>query len=773
MVHPPPWNPSQQAPAASAGDLARAVQAAHLGCFEWDILQNRVRRLFSSEPDLPAGEDLGTLESMADRVIPEDRSLFLANVQAALAHPDGTFETEFRFRRSDGSIVWLQERGRVDRDASGRPVRLVGVSQDITDRIGFERRLLDSESTLRSFYESCPLMIGVVEVTADDSDVVILSCNQATERFYSLPPGHILRRSASALGFTPASLRLWVGHYRRSQDLGEPVRFEYRQDDLPRAPWISAVVSCIGPAREGTTRFSFVAEDISERKQAERRIAEQARMLDISGDAIICRDSGDCVVYWNEGARRLYGYTAAEAEGRNLHELLQSTNSEPMLMLNARARAAGSWEGELMHRRKDGTTLVVLSRWVVDHGNGREGFILESDTDITERKRIEAGLRASEEKFRAVFEHAATGIAIANLQGGLLEWNPALLRILRRPSADMVRFRITDLVHPEDRAENLRRLDRLVEGGIDSFELEDRCVGPDGSTIWVRKVFSLIRDSNRRAARIIALFHEVTEQRATLEALQRAQVELERHAGRLETTVEQRTAKLRETISELEHFSYTITHDMRAPLRAMQSFGEILQQDYAARLDEQGRNYVGRIVRAAARMDRLITDALDYSKAVQAELRLEPVEPGLLLTGILESYPQLQPPAAEILLEEPFPAVLANEAGLTQCLSNLLTNAVKFVPPGTLPRVRIWAERRGAEVRIWVEDNGVGIDPAQRDRVFHLFQRLDRRFEGTGVGLALVRKVAHRMRGRVGFEPGSSRGTRFWIEFSAAEGKSP
>ena len=240
-------------------------------------------------------------------------------------------------------------------------------------------------------------------------------------------------------------------------------------------------------------------------------------------------------------------------------------------------------------------------------------------------------------------------------------------------------------------------------------------------------------------------------------------------------------ARLQETVAELEHFSYTITHDMRAPLRAMRGFADILLQR-RSKLPADQQDFIRRIANSAERMDDLITDALNYSKVVREELDLEPVNPETLLRGISESYPQFQPPKALVEIRGKFPPVLANRAGLTQCFSNLLGNAVKFVAPGTVPRIRIWAKRQGRGpkpgtdvpfesgdansrlVRIWFEDNGIGIARQYHEVIFKMFYRLSKSYEGTGIGLALVRKVVERMRGRVGIESEEGRGSRFWVE---------
>jgi signal transduction histidine kinase len=248
----------------------------------------------------------------------------------------------------------------------------------------------------------------------------------------------------------------------------------------------------------------------------------------------------------------------------------------------------------------------------------------------------------------------------------------------------------------------------------------------------------------------------------------RLQKELASSNSRLEQQVRERTSELRNLVDELEHFSYSITHDMRAPLRAMQGFAQLIQEQCASSLEPDCRDYLGRIRSAAARMDRLITDALCYSRLGREEMALEVVDTLALLRGIRESYPDFQMPRASVQFPGTMPAVVANPAGLTQCFSNLLANAVKFMEPGRLPRVVVSAELRGDEVRLWFEDNGIGIAPEMLPRMFGMFQRASKEYEGTGIGLALVRKVIERMGGRVGVESEPGKGSRFWLDLRSA-----
>lgn len=271
------------------------------------------------------------------------------------------------------------------------------------------------------------------------------------------------------------------------------------------------------------------------------------------------------------------------------------------------------------------------------------------------------------------------------------------------------------------------------------------------------------RDELRAAAEENARL--LADSRRNEEELLRIRDELAMANISLEAKVQERTARLRETITELEHFSYTITHDMRAPLRAMQGFGQMLVEESGQSLSPQAQDYLNRITTSANRMDKLITDSLNYSKVLQHEFELQPVDARKLLLGIVESYPNLQPPQAQITLDPAIPVLLANEAGLTQCFSNLLGNAVKFMKPGVTPTINVRSEAKGDCVRLWFEDNGIGIAKRHQEQIFRMFQRVSRDYEGTGIGLALVRKVVERMRGRVGVESEEGKGSRFWLEF--------
>ncbi|MBZ8179142.1 PAS domain S-box protein [Oscillatoria salina] len=251
-----------------------------------------------------------------------------------------------------------------------------------------------------------------------------------------------------------------------------------------------------------------------------------------------------------------------------------------------------------------------------------------------------------------------------------------------------------------------------------------------------------------------------------------AETEIQQLNASLEARVQQRTQQLEELNQELAAFAYSVSHDLRAPLRAMQGFSIALLEDYGDRLDELGQNYAHRIVNAAARMDNLIQDLLAYSRLGRTDIKLQRVNLQVAIAQVLsELESELQAQQAQVKVEQPLGFVIANSRILQQILLNLLTNALKFVPPEVPPQVRIRTEEKNDRLYLWVEDNGIGIAPEHQERIFRVFERLHgvETYPGTGIGLAIVRKGIERLGGSCGVKSILGQGSRFWLSLPKSE----
>ena len=249
----------------------------------------------------------------------------------------------------------------------------------------------------------------------------------------------------------------------------------------------------------------------------------------------------------------------------------------------------------------------------------------------------------------------------------------------------------------------------------------------------------------------------------------RAEAELRNLNQELEARVSQRTAALQESNNQLEEFCRTLAHDLRAPLRSMQGFAHLLLEENWRQMDATGRDYAQRISTSAERMGELILDLLAYSHVSRAEYRLEKIDLTRMVESVLKQVAgEIEADQAVVTRKSPSPSIMGDRATVKNAITNLVSNALKFRHPKKPPQIRIWAEEQFDRIRLWVADNGIGIDPQYQERIFGVFERLHKRdaYAGTGIGLAMVKKGVERMGGQVGVESKLGEGSCFWIELA-------
>jgi PAS domain S-box-containing protein len=410
---------------------------------------------------------------------------------------------------------------------------------------------------------------------------------------------------------------------------------------------------------------------------------------------------------------------------------------------------------------------VARTRWVIVGGSLVVVAVTSVSSwlisrEVTRRRRMDRELRASEARYRVLFDRNFAAIARTRRDGVVIDCNAAMVRLVGYASREEVLgMNATQFyAEPADR-------ERLLAGlgpGDGVVDREVRFRRKNGELIWVSVTFVEYEEGGQPFFEAVML--DVSDRKH-----QSRQIE------ELNAALARQNQDLVAANQELDAFSYSISHDLRAPLRSMQGFSEALLEDYGDRLDATGRDYAERIVGAGRQMDTLVQDLLAYSRLVRGEITLAPVA---LESAVDEALGPLEREikerGGEILIERPLGRVLGHRVVLGQIASNLLANAVKFTKAGTPPWVRVRSERReGGRVRLWVEDQGIGIAPQHQERIFRAFERLHgmQEYPGTGIGLAIVQKGAGRLGGRTGVESEVGMGSRFWVELPEAVEEGP
>ena len=377
-------------------------------------------------------------------------------------------------------------------------------------------------------------------------------------------------------------------------------------------------------------------------------------------------------------------------------------------------------------------------------------------------------LCASELRYRRLFEAARDGILIVDpATRKIIDVNPFLVEFLGYSVEEFLGKELFEIGLLRDEIASQVAFHELQANGFIRYEnlpLQTK----DGRRVDVEFVSNLYHEGGREI--IQCNIRDITARRKIDDARRAAKEERVRHTVELESIVSLRTAELRLSNAQLETFVYSIAHDLRAPLRAMQGFSQLLVAEHTETLNQQGRDYANFINTAAQTMDHLLADLLEFSHISQQKIELVPVALETAVENALAGCEtEIRDSKARVENIPPWPAVLAHAATLRQVLVNLISNAVKFVASGP-PTVRLRAEKRpDGIVRLWVEDNGIGIPVEFQERIFNVFQRLHTtECAGTGIGLAIVQKGMERMGGTVGVVSAPGKGSKFWIELPQA-----
>jgi PAS domain S-box-containing protein len=410
----------------------------------------------------------------------------------------------------------------------------------------------------------------------------------------------------------------------------------------------------------------------------------------------------------------------------------------------------------------------ILDEWEKLHG--RISKLEGADED---RIRAQEALRDSEEKYRRMFEASTDAVFLESPDGKILDCNQRACEMYGYTKEELIGLSVADIV-PEEIARMLPDViqKHLSDGGI---LIEAKGLRKDGSVFPNEVSTRLVSIGGKQL--VVVFLRDITEQKRTEEELKGHREKLEelvaertRQLTRSEERYRRANLRLEEVNAELDAFAHSVSHDLRAPLRTVQGLAMTLLDLHSADLSPEGQEFARRIMESVRQLETLIQDLLTYSRLSRTEIRPEAVDLDVLLADVLlQLENEIGERQARVEVERPLPVVRGHRATLLKVMENLISNAVKFVDAGTLPEVRVWAQPTGTKVRLWVEDNGIGIPSQEHERIFRILERLhgSEEFPGTGIGLAVVAKGVARMGARVGVESEPARGSRFWVELDS------
>lgn len=573
-------------------------------------------------------------------------------------------------------------------------------------------------------------------------------------------------------------------------ETGHPQCCELRMVGRNAHPFWARLHTTVAPAAGGMTEMRIVLSDISERKRAdeafrslnaelERKVGARTEQLQAANamltdyklaldqhTVVSITDALGKITYANDSFCAIYKYSREELIGQD-HRIINSHyHSKAFKRDFWQTIASGRvWKGEIKNRAKDGSFYWMDSTIVPFLGlDGIPYQFMAIGTNVTERRRTEEALRESEERVRLATEAAEMGVWERDLKNEVLTWNARMFAIYGMPSTPDGASTYQDWrerVLPDDLAEQEAQLQRTI-ATCGRGQREFRIVRASDNAVRVIQAAEIvIAGSDGHAARAVGINLDITERKRADEEIRTLSADLMCRAGELEASN-----------NELEAFSYSISHDLRSPLRAIDGFSRMVLSDCSAQLDAQGQRMLGVIRSETQRMGQLIDDLLAFSRLGRQPIMRQPLEMEALAREVFEKLAALEPERKLRLDLQPLPSASGTRAMILQVWDNIISNAIKFTKERECGEVAIGVEHGDDGVPIYyVRDNGAGFDMQHANKLFGVFERLhsQQEFPGTGVGLALVQRILRRHGGRVWADAQVDQGATFFFTLPSNE----
>jgi PAS domain S-box-containing protein len=691
--------------------------------------------------------------SCGQEIHPDDAEWVWERVQQAVG--DRTpYECEYRIRTKTGEERWVWERGRGIYDEAGSLQWLEGFVTDISDRKLAEAELLSQKELLQITLDHLPVMVSVHSETGN-----ILLVNQTIEQTVGWTQAEHLTRDVLRECYPdPADYDRVTRHIAAADATWQEFRLRTRDGRLIDTAWTQI------PLPDG--RSIGIGQDITERKQAEaarlqtEKLQTELKLLETVLDSVLAGywdyDLRNGTNYWSPGLKRMLGYAEDEIphtldnwERQIWPEDLQTAKA--CLERHVQSRGAEPYYNEIRYRHKNGSIV-----WVICAGQGIEwsesGELLRMvgcHVDITPLKHIEAQLRISEGHLQEAQRIGNIGSWEFDVQTEQITWSEQVFHIFRRDLAlgtpeDFATFQ--QLVYPSDREFYAETLQTLMDTH-QPYDVEFRICRGDGSIGHVQSKGEAVLDATGRLIKLTGIVLDITERK------------------RVEAKLLQKSAQLEASNRELEAFAYSVSHDLRSPLRAIDGFSRALLEDYGHQFDDEGRDYFNRIRHNVQRMGMLIDDLLSLSRVSRLEMRYATVDLSAIAHELLQELWAAEPERQVECIIAPDVTVWADPSLMRVVLSNLLQNAWKFTSHHSTARIEFGILQQPEQTVYFVRDDGAGFDMAYSAMLFGVFQRLHNmtEFPGTGIGLATVQRIIHRHGGQVWAEAAVEQGATIYF----------
>lgn len=626
-----------------------------------------------------------------------------------------------------------------------------------------EQELRESEERHRNMVERSPEAIFVVQ-----TDDRIVFANPAAVKLMGVTGlDELLGKQAKKI-FQPNPWHTLMDRMRRRSEQDPPAAFVEQMVFQPTGEARYAEVSVAPTVYQGQLAMQVIVHDLSEAKQASERLRQsealKTAILETALDGIISIDNEGKIQEWNPAAQKIFGYSREEAMGRQVDDLIlpqsvKQTYKEGLTqyLLEGAVSLIGR-PVELSLRRSNHVEFparLAINR-VLTEDPPRFTALIQ---DISERKRSEAALRVSEERFRTLVEGVNDyAIYMLDPEGRVTTWTSGAENIEGYSAAEVIGKSLATFFTPEDVRDDVpARLLKRAEMEGKSVN-EGWRVRKDGSRFWSHGTITALRDENGKLYGFSKIAQDLTNIRKTQEQVRGLNEELEKR-------VRERTAELEIALKELEAFSYSVSHDLRAPLRHIVGYAGLLQNEAGAKLDESSRQHLQTIAASAKSLGELIDALLSFSRMGRAEFHRQSVD---LTSAVEKARQELSEDAVGRQVDwkiGPLPTVQGDPIMLRQVVVNLLSNALKYTRKRERAEIEIGATDTAEEITVFVRDNGVGFDMEFAGKLFGVFQRLHpaSEFEGIGIGLANVSRIIRRHDGHVRAEGTVDGGATFYF----------